>query len=537
MNENSFDLHEIQAETAAAEKRINAAPAMQREDLASKASITNVMQLKSYIRHNDAKPVYIIEKEPATLKQVYESGAPFGILKTIIEELKKDRADKIPLLYQDTPEGASNPERSNYSPVIILSKKENTQAAKVSHYLRLAGITVYRQYIEYPFEIIQEAGKLTARREIIRQAIEAGERPESCSDLILTTADYLNAGLYDADIEELQKYAGRKCGMHTDIDKYLTLFPGLAALGGQASLGKTTFCINLAAQLLARGEHVLYFSLEQRPEELITKFVSQYLFAKNPQTEIDNLQLSRGKRTAEISEALAEFAEKAESLHIIECDFETTAAGIARTVNTFMESNPGIKPIVIIDYLQLIAPPDNFTSEKERIDYNLKALKKMQKESGLFVLVISSFNRSSNIVPISYESFLGTSMIEYTCDYVFGLQLQIQDAANETFYTREGANHTKIQRPEYEKRARIHEAQQQTPKKVEFVAIKNRRGRQYFTANFDYYPAHDYFKPAASSHYTPPKAPAGDVFDMMNSLIDGGNRTDTSTGGGIPFEL
>ena len=322
----------------------------------------------------------------------------------------------------------------------------------------------------------------------------------------MSAEQYLNGNpaQYDADIEELQKYAGRKIGLHEDIDRYLTLFPGLAALGGQASLGKTTFAVNIVSKLLERGEHVLYFALEQRPEEIITKSLARFIFEENPQTTIDNLQIAKGMRTEEIDEARAMLAAQLANYHVIECDFETTAADIETTVNLYMKLNPDIKPIVIVDYLQLIAPPVDFHGDmRGRVDENLKALKKMQKTNGLFVLVISSFNRSSNFEPISYESFKETSMIEFTCDYVFGLQLQIQDADNEEFYTITGPRGGRQQRPDFEKKALIHKAQIETPKKVQLVAIKNRRGKQFFTANFDYYPAHDYFKPTRMKIYTP----------------------------------
>ena len=105
-------------------------------------------------------------------------------------------------------------------------------------------------------------------------------------------------------------------------------------------------------------------------------------------------------------------------------------------VETYRREHGGesCKPIVIIDYLQLIAPPFGFRGGvREYTDENIKALKDMQKRNGLFVIMISNFNRSSNYEPVSYESFKETSMIEYTCDYVFGLQLAVLDAAGLCF--------------------------------------------------------------------------------------------------------
>ncbi len=51
----------------------------------------------------------------------------------------------------------------------------------------------------------------------------------------------------------------------------MSLYPGLYVLGAISSLGKTTFCGQMADQLAFVGEHVLYFSLEQTRLELVTK--------------------------------------------------------------------------------------------------------------------------------------------------------------------------------------------------------------------------------------------------------------------------
>lgn len=335
--------------------------------------------------------------------------------------------------------------------------------------------------------------------------IQAPAKPHN----IINAASYLmpkeGARSYDEDIRELMQYAGRKMGMHPGIDKYLTLYPGLAVLGGQASLGKTTFCVNAAMQLLERGEHVLYFTLEQLPDEIMTKAAARAIYEAGQECAVDNIMLNNGLRDEYINESLALLAEKLEHFNIIECDFETTAAAILETCEQYMRDNPGVKPVVMIDYLQIIAPPADFKGTKgECIDENLKALKKWQKNNGLFVLVISSFNRSNNILPVSYESFMLTSAIEYTCDYVFGLQLQILDPDNKEFYVKIGSYGGESEQKKFEQRRQVQEAQAQTPKKVQFVSLKNRKGKQFFKANFDYYPAHDYFAP--HEKHTTPKA-------------------------------
>ena len=85
-------------------------------------------------------------------------------------------------------------------------------------------------------------------------------------------------------------------------------------------------------------------------------------------------------------------------------------------------------------------------------------------------------------------------MIEYTCDYIWGLQLSILDAENDDFYTIIGPKGGRNERPIDQKRKMVNEAQAETPKRVEFVSLKNRNGKQFFKAFFNYYPQHDCYK-------------------------------------------
>lgn len=324
--------------------------------------------------------------------------------------------------------------------------------------------------------------------------------PAPAADVI-TAADassYLSGGVFERDIEYFKQYKDRKTGFE-DIDKYLTLYPGLAALGGASSLGKTTFVVNLIDRLLDRGETVLYFSLEQLPIEIITKSLARKMYEKDPFTDLTNIDIKNGATSPELEEIKREYAAHATRYKIITGSFRTTAADIVEYVENYRQTHGGedCKPIVIIDYLQLIAAPVGFRGGiREYTDENIKALKDMQKRNGLFVLMISNFNRSSNYEPVSYESFKETSMIEYTCDYIWGLQLSILDAENDDFYTVIGSKGGRSERPLDQKRKMVNEAQAETPKRVEFVSLKNRNGKQFFKAFFDYFPQHDcYIKP------------------------------------------
>lgn len=326
------------------------------------------------------------------------------------------------------------------------------------------------------------------------------QKPARPTFEIYNASDYLSGGGYSGDIAYFKAYKDRKTGFK-QLDEYVTLYPGLACVGGASSLGKTTFNVNIADRLLARGETVLFFSLEQLPIEIITKSLARMMYERDPFTKLTNTQIKNGATSAELDAVKKEYAQLAKNLHIIRGSFQTTAADIVQYVEQYRAQHNGIKPIVIIDYLQLIAPPYGFKGGiREYTDENIKALKKMQLDNELFVIMVSNFNRSSNLEPVSYESFKETSMIEYTCDYIWGLQLTIQDERNSNFYTETGAKGGTKERTIDSKRQIITKELAAPIRQVELVSLKNRNGKQRFTCFFDYNPALD--------AYTEAKTPA-----------------------------
>ena len=143
-----------------------------------------------------------------------------------------------------------------------------------------------------------------------------------------------------------------------------------------------------------------------------------------------------------------------------------------------------VKPIVILDYLQILAPMNNSQTTKDVVDYNVRALKKLQTEYDLVVIVISSLNRQNYLTPIDFSSFKESGGIEYTYDVMWGLQLNIMN--NELF-----DKEAKLKA----KREAIKEAKIANPRDIELVYLKNRYGVSSYSCRFKYYAKYDYFLP------------------------------------------
>ena len=287
----------------------------------------------------------------------------------------------------------------------------------------------------------------------------------------------------DENLCRFSHYKKRKTG-YSNLDTKTSLYPGLYVLGAISSLGKTTFCGQIADQLASADEHVLYFSLEQTRLELVCKGLSRLMARNEMMTALTSIDIRRGLTSEALKVARENYAAQSEHEYIIECGFETNVEAIVETVRDYI-SHTGSQPVVIVDYLQILPPVNNFQTTKDVVDYNVRALKKLQTENDLVVIVILSLNRANYFTPIDFSSFKESGGIEYTADVICGLQLSVM---NEKLFDKDAKLKAK--------REMVKEAKVTNPREIEVVCLKNRYGIISYTCNFKYYARYDLFIPA-----------------------------------------
>ena len=220
---------------------------------------------------------------------------------------------------------------------------------------------------------------------------------------------------------------------------------GLVATGAISSFGKTTLWVQIADNLAAAGRTVLFVTVEQSAEEIVAKSISR-LISTTPRPNGGRMWassqavMSRAERdrwAAEDPDKLAALAAACERysrivyseggarqvLHIMEAATQPTVADI-RTAAEQIAGHNGEAPVVIIDYLQLLAPEAGYErdSDKQIVDHNIMALRQMARDMDTCVSVISSLNRASYNGTVSLESFKESGAIEYGTDVLLGLQ-------------------------------------------------------------------------------------------------------------------
>jgi replicative DNA helicase len=223
------------------------------------------------------------------------------------------------------------------------------------------------------------------------------------------------------------------------LDKLLEggLYEGLYIIGAISSLGKTTYVLQMADQIAAAGHDVIVFSLEMARAELMAKSISRLTFKLTQQRR--NAKTTRGittgKRYAGYSDAEMQLIEKAREEYrekisprvwiregIGDLGVEQIRAAVERHINL-----TGRKPVIVIDYLQILAPYDIRATDKQNTDKAVLELKRISRDHKIPVIGISSFNRDNYTAPVNMAAFKESGAIEYSSDVLIGLQYQGMD--------------------------------------------------------------------------------------------------------------
>lgn len=299
-----------------------------------------------------------------------------------------------------------------------------------------------------------------------------------------TVLTYLEKSL-QGDLKRVMTYRKRKTG-YSNIDRYNSLFPGLYVIGSVTGNGKTTFCGQMADYLARSGEAVLFFSLEQTELELVTKGLARLTAQENSSNAVSAIDIRKGKITDSVIRAIGTYKEFAGNLRIIECGFNVDVDGIINTVKNFMAIHEGVKPVVFVDYLQIVKPAKEAAkmTKRDSIDDIVQRFKKLSAENDLAIILISSMNRQNYLSVVDLEAFKESGGIEYTADVVWGLQLL---AMNAGIFEQEKS----LQK----KRKFVREQKNASPRKMELIGLKNRYGRSGTRYFFDYYAEYDLFVP------------------------------------------
>lgn len=435
------------------------------------------------------RPVFITEGEIDALSIIEAGGEAVALGSTSNIELFMRNGAKI---------------NKQAQPFIIAmddDEKGREAGRKLADMLEAEKIPFYRPDSAVFFGGFKDANELwNVSPEELKQAVKEAEKEadqiknrekeEIKAEYLKTSAFYLLQD-FIGGIKAGADTPAQSTGFH-DLDMYLDggLYEGLYIIGAVSSSGKTTFTLQIADQIAQRGRDVLIISLEMAKKELVGKSISRHTLLearKDPTNDTRNAKSYRGivdgerwkhystKELEIIQRAIDAYGEYSKHIFIHEGMGNIGVEEVKEKVKKHVEIT-GNSPVLLIDYVQILAPYDIRATDKQNTDKAVLELKRLSRDYKIPVIGISSLNRTNYkgevIREVTMDAFKESGAIEYGSDLLAGLQFK-------------GAK---------DKSLDLNEAKQKNPREMEIVILKNRNGRTGGKIEFRYYPVFNYFQ-------------------------------------------
>ncbi len=157
----------------------------------------------------------------------------------------------------------------------------------------------------------------------------------------------------------------------------------LVLVGARPGMGKTSFCLNIAANVAAQtGKKVCIFSLEMSAEQLVNRMISS-------EAMVDSYKLRTGELTPEDWDNVAAAAARLAKCDILIDD----TSGITVTGMKAKLRRVDDLGLVVIDYLQLMQGDKHTDNRVSEVGEISRGMKIMAKELMVPVICCSQLNR------------------------------------------------------------------------------------------------------------------------------------------------
>lgn len=245
---------------------------------------------------------------------------------------------------------------------------------------------------------------MIASQEIIEAASEGGESAQNLLDLAeqkiyeirqgreiagLTRLSEIIVTAYDK-IQKLsgddkEQYQGLRSG-YSLLDTYISGLnkSDMIVIAGRPGSGKTTFAVNIAANVAKRNNaDIAIFSLEMSKEQLASRMLSA-------EALVPNTSLSSGMIS---SDEWIKLAEAADALSRMPIYIDDTAGITVPQIKAKLRRMKNLG-LVVIDYLQLMESPSFHNNRVNEVSEITRQVKLMAKELNVPIILLSQLNRS-----------------------------------------------------------------------------------------------------------------------------------------------
>ena len=239
---------------------------------------------------------------------------------------------------------------------------------------------------------VEKAAVMVEHREPVKETVEwiEAELQQIKANRELKIYDCLALGEMTIAAKQVEHTVQAHAGM-AELDDLIGGFHAgdLGVLAARASVGKTAFALQIAEHNCNRGRPVLFVSLEMDAVDIFDR-----LIANDTNISISRL---RGGRKSLTDSDLEQVSSSVSSFHDLPLSvFAPSKATVAdiRTAARISQARQGLG-LVVIDYLSFIKHPDRRVDRREQVSEICKDLKRLAKDLGVPVLVLSQLNRQA----------------------------------------------------------------------------------------------------------------------------------------------
>lgn len=446
-------------------------PDYQKQYAKTKVGGSNIFNGRAFIDDLD-KPIFIVEGEIDALSIMEVGGVAVGLggisnANKLVDELKDKKLERPLILALDN-DSAGRQAQDKLAKLLQAKKIPYTVAELMTEDAKDPNDMLVRNRVE--FEARVEKAIKNAKDD--KEKYLETSTDNYIQDFVDGIADSVNTPSISTGFPILDKCLDGG------------FYEGLYIVGAISSLGKTTLVTQIADQVASKGHDVLIFSLEMARSEIMAKSISRHTVMEVLQTggDMKNAKTARGitagVRYANyndtekelIKNAVTAYSGYAKHIYITEGIGDLGVQQIRETVEKHTRYT-GNTPLVIVDYLQILAPYNERATDKQNTDKAVMELKRISRDFKTPVIGISSFNRDNYNNAVSMQAFKESGAIEYSSDILIGLQLK--GAGTKDFD--------------------VTEAKSKNPREIELVILKNRNGKTGDKVPFEFYPMFNYF--------------------------------------------
>ncbi|MCI8411023.1 MAG: AAA family ATPase [Clostridia bacterium] len=322
--------------------------------------------------------------------------------------------------------------------ILTIKNAMEDKSKDILEYLSNLGKYIYNTSFETSYYILK---KYTKKREIfelsrkIQTEIISEENVDIYTEKVISKFQKIECQTEKEDefidqVSNALQNIEKKINTKEDLSLYTGFFDldaltdGLhngevTVIGARPAVGKTTFALQIAQNIMNKGKKVAFVSLEMSDTQIITKMISR-------ESRVNSRKIRNGSidesEILRITEAITQIS-----------DLKFTILTKSRTIQQIEIETRKLKnkdkiDVLIIDYLQLVKNAERFTNREQEVADISRTLKLLSLELDIPIIALCQLNRNASRTIPTMADIRESGAIEQDADNI--IFLYQEDAEN-----------------------------------------------------------------------------------------------------------